>query len=197
MGAAAGGRASGSGAAAASSLDGVRFGARIRDTISFCHLTTCLRLGPCSFERNACHRAAQAGQHLQELGDGKVKAVNFALNWLCDHSSDPTIHLPLLADPPDPPSAATPPPSPAVAAEPVAEAGHNGAGEAWAVVVGGGEGGSANMFSLHHTYDFLVDRLGRANVILIANIEEVRQVRIERESYSCTPQQHSPSALRS
>jgi hypothetical protein len=45
----------------------------------------------------------------------------------------------------------------------------------WAVIVGGDEGETSAMFNLHLAFNLAVERLGRERVILIANIDEVRQ----------------------
>jgi hypothetical protein len=50
-----------------------------------------------------------------------------------------------------------------------------GKGESWAVIVAGDEGETTDLFNLHAVFDFCVDQLGRERVILIANVEEVRQ----------------------
>ena len=45
----------------------------------------------------------------------------------------------------------------------------------WAVIVGGDEGETSAMFNLHLAFNLAVERLGRERVILIANIDAVRQ----------------------
>ena len=48
-------------------------------------------------------------------------------------------------------------------------------GGGWAVIVGGDEGETSAMFNLHLAFNLAVERLGRERVILIANVDHVRQ----------------------
>ena len=109
------------------------------------------------------------------VGVQRLALAQAAVTWLLDNAADASIHDPLPSVSSENHARASRPPG--IPATPTGSDGIPTDGESWAVLIAGGEADTFDMFNLHHTFNFCVDRLGRSRVILIANVAEVHHMR--------------------